>query len=100
MSRNLYLKFLGGVLAVASMGTVGVIAQNQARESTAPVQAERQASAPSNKDEQTCPMMENGGGTQMNMSMMMDCCKKMGMNMKRPTTGSNNSSERIQGSNQ
>ncbi len=99
MKRKLYLKFLGGVLVVASIGTVGAMAQNQARESTAPVQVERQASAPSNKDEQTCPMMGKGD-TQMNMPMMMDCCKKMGMSMKRPTTGSNDSSERIQGSNQ
>jgi hypothetical protein len=99
MNRNLYLKFLGGALAVASTGTVGVIAQNQARESSAPVQAERQASAPNDKDEQTCPMMGKGGGTQMNMPTM-DCCKKMGMSMKRPTTGSNDSSERIPSSNQ
>ncbi len=99
MSRNLYLKFLGGALAVASIGTVGAMAQNQAGENAAPVHAERQASAPNNTDEQTCPMMGKGG-TKMNMPMMMDCCKKMGMSMKRPTAGSNDSSERIQGSNQ
>lgn len=100
MRKNLHLKVLAGALAVALTGAVGVLAQNQTRENAAPVQAERQATEPNNDRHQMCPMMGEGRGSQMNMSMMMDCCKKMGMNTERPAAAGNAGSERRQGSDQ
>lgn len=87
---KLYPKVLGVALGVVLTGAVGVLAQTSTQQSTPSARTEGQATTPNNQDGQgkMCPMMKGNGG-QMNMSMMMDCCKKMGMNMERPATGGN-----------
>lgn len=79
MKINLYKGLLGVALGVGGLtGAVGVLAQtSMPQDKTSPTQSENRSLGNS----QSCPMK---GSTQMDMSKMdmskmMDCCKKMGM---------------------
>ncbi len=76
MKINLYKKFLGVALGVGLTGAaVGALAQTSTQPNNTPAplaQSEKQTT----ENGQSCPMMSGG---QMDMSKMMDCCKKMGM---------------------
>ncbi len=79
MKLNLNQKVLGIALGLGlTVGAVGILAQTSVPQNTAPIQTEK--SAQSNQDKEACPMMKDG---QMDMSKMMDCCKKTG-NKERP----------------
>lgn len=74
--RNYGWLALGAILA----GGVGVTAQTSAqRNATSP--ARMQAPASDSRGDYSCLRMKNG---MMDMSKMMDCCKKMGMSKEQP----------------
>ncbi len=82
MKINLYKKFLGVALGVGLTGAaVGALAQTSTQQNNTPAppaQSEKQTTG----DSQSCPMMSGGQQmdmSKMDMSKMMDCCKKMGM---------------------
>ncbi len=80
MKINLYKKFLGVALGVGLTGAaVGALAQTSTQQNNTPAtpaQSGKQATG----DGQSCPMMSGGqmDMPKMDMSKMMDCCKKMG----------------------
>ena len=86
MKMNLKSKVLGVALGAVLTGAVGVLAQTS-------TQTEKQAITPNNQGNQMCPMMKDGkmDMSKMDMSMMMDCCKKMGMKTERPKSDDKNS---------
>ncbi len=103
MKNKLYPKVLGVALGALLTGTVGALAQTTTQQNAAPARTEAQAATPNQQGNQMCPMMKGEGGSGMNMSMMnmmMDCCKKMGMNMgqgmnmERPAAGGTNDAGR------
>ena len=89
---NLKSKVLGVALGAVLMGAVGVLAQTSTQNSASPA-TEKQTTTTNNQDNQSCPMMKEGkmDMSKMDMPMMMDCCKKMGMKMERPKSDDKNS---------
>ena len=89
---NLKSKVLGVALGAVLTGAVGVLAQTSTQNSTSPA-TEKQATAPDTQGKQSCPMMKEGkmAMSKMDMPMMMDCCKKMGMKTERPKSDDKNS---------
>lgn len=91
MKMNLKSKILGVALGAVLTGAVGVLAQTSTQNSTFPA-TEKQATAPDNQDNQSCPMMKGGKMDMSKMDMpMMDCCKKMSMKTERPKSDDKNS---------